>query len=178
VTNGVQDVALAFEGGEPGVLDRRPRRPDEPIFDRLMREEVLGSGLYMGVVAFAVFQVLLGPFGMETFDARNLLVLLLVLFENVHVFNVRSEARSAFGVPLAANRLLVLGVLLAQGLHIGSMFVPGWRDVLAIAPVSPQTWAVLLAITLSKFAVVELYKALRGRRLFAESHGLTAPAAA
>jgi magnesium-transporting ATPase (P-type) len=112
---------------------------------------------------------------METFDARNLLVLLLVLFENVHVFNVRSEARSAFRVPLSANRLLVLGVLLAQGLHIGSMFVPGWRDVLAIAPVSPQTWAVLLAITLSKFAVVELYKALRGRRLFAASHGQAAP---
>ena len=36
VTNGGQDVALAFEKREPGLLDRPPRRPDEPIFDRLM----------------------------------------------------------------------------------------------------------------------------------------------
>lgn len=165
VTNGIQDVALAFERGEPGVLSRPPRRPDEPIFDRLMVEQVLLSGVYMGLVAFAVFMVLLGPLGMDTFDARNLLVLLLVLFENVHAFNVRSETRSAFRIPLAANPLLVLSVLLAQGIHVGSMFVPGWRDVLQIAPVSPGVWGALLAITLSKFLVVEIYKWLRGRDL-------------
>jgi magnesium-transporting ATPase (P-type) len=32
VTNGIQDVALAFERGEPGVLDRRPRPPRESLF--------------------------------------------------------------------------------------------------------------------------------------------------
>jgi len=165
VTNGIQDVALAFERGEPGVLSRPPRRPDEPIFDRLMVEQVLLSGVYMGLVAFAVFMVLLGPFGMDTFDARNLLVLLLVLFENVHAFNVRSETRSAFRIPLAANPLLVLSVLLAQAIHVASMFVPGWRDVLQIAPVSPWVWSALLAVTLSKFLVVEIYKWLRGRDL-------------
>jgi magnesium-transporting ATPase (P-type) len=26
VTNGIQDVALAFEGGEPGAMQRPPRR--------------------------------------------------------------------------------------------------------------------------------------------------------
>jgi P-type Ca2+ transporter type 2C len=38
----------------------------------------------------------------------------MVLFENVHAFNVRSETRSAFRVPLAANRLLVAAVVAAQ----------------------------------------------------------------
>ncbi len=169
VTNGIQDVALAFEKGEPGVLERRPRRPDEPIFDRLMLEEVFVSGLYMGLVAFAFFYVLVGPLGYDTFDARNLLILLLVLFENVHAFNVRSETRSAFRIPLRANPLLVLGVLLAQGVHIGSMFIPGWRDLLQIAPVTVATWALLLAVTLSKFVVVELYKQFRGRKLAASA---------
>jgi Ca2+-transporting ATPase len=167
VTNGLQDVALAFEKREPGVLDRPPRSPDEPLFDRLMVEQVLVSGLYMGGVGFGVYWFLLEGLGYGTFEARNLLVLLLVLFENVHVFNVRSETRSAFRIPLANNPLLVLGVIAAQGIHVGSMFVPGWRDVLAIAPVSPATWGLLLAITLTKFAVVEAYKAVRGRRLAA-----------
>lgn len=36
VTNGIQDVALAFEGGEPGAMRRRPRKPSEGIFNRLM----------------------------------------------------------------------------------------------------------------------------------------------
>lgn len=36
VTNGIQDVALAFEGGEPGAMQRPPRRPSEGIFNGLM----------------------------------------------------------------------------------------------------------------------------------------------
>ena len=174
VTNGIQDVALAFEGAEPDVLKRRPRRPDEPIFDRLMIEEVLTSGFYMGLVAFGAFWWLTGPLGHTTESARNLLVLLLVLFENVHLFNVRSETRSAFRIPLVANRLLIASVVLAQGVHLASMWIPGWRDVLGLAPVSLATWGLLLAVTLSKFAVVELYKALRGRRLAAFALGLEA----
>ena len=55
VTNGGQDVALAFEKREPGLLERPPRRPDEPIFDRLMIRESTVSGVYTGVVAYAFF---------------------------------------------------------------------------------------------------------------------------
>ncbi|MFW5661164.1 MAG: cation-translocating P-type ATPase [Oceanicaulis sp.] len=172
VTNGIQDVALALEKGEHGVLKRKPRRPGEPIFDRLMIEEVLTSGVYMGVVAFAAFYVMFEIMGLSEFEARNLLVMLMVLFENVHVFNVRSESRSAFRIPLSNNWVLVGGVALAQGVHIASAFIPGWREVLQIEPVSLTAWLVLLAITLSKFAVVETYKGLRGRKLAMKSYGL------
>ncbi|SDY48773.1 cation-translocating P-type ATPase [Citreimonas salinaria] len=165
VTNGIQDVALAFEKGEPGVLKRRPRDPDERIFNRLMIEEVLTSGLYMGFVGFGVFWFLTAEMNYETFDARNLLLLLLVLFENVHAFNVRSETRSAFRIPLSANWLLVGAVVVSQGVHIVSMFIPGWSGVLEIQPVAFTTWAILLTITLSKFLIVEAYKAFRGRAL-------------
>ncbi len=33
VTNGIWDVALAFEGGEPGALKRSPLKPEKAIFD-------------------------------------------------------------------------------------------------------------------------------------------------
>jgi magnesium-transporting ATPase (P-type) len=165
VTNGIQDVALAFEKGEPGVLKRPPRRPDERIFNRLMIEEVLVSGLYMGLVSFAAFYYLLHFQGADTFDARNQLLLLMVLFENVHVFNTRSETRSAFRIPLSNNWLLVGAVIMAQGVHIASMFVPGWSAVLGIAPVALETWLILLGVTLTKFLVVEAYKWVRGRSL-------------
>ncbi len=176
VTNGIQDVALAFEKGEPDVLDRRPRAPDERIFNRLMIEEVATSGLYMGLVGFAVFYFLTEEAGMGTFEARNHLLLLMVLFENVHVFNVRSETRSAFRIPLGDNKLVVGAVILAQGVHIASMFIPGWRDVLQIEPVGLLSWGTLLAITLSKFLVVEAYKHWRGRALAERIHHGPRPA--
>ena len=36
VTNGIQDVALAFEDGEPGAMQRKPRSPEETIFNGQM----------------------------------------------------------------------------------------------------------------------------------------------
>ncbi|HUE83312.1 MAG TPA: HAD-IC family P-type ATPase [Pyrinomonadaceae bacterium] len=44
VTNGIQDVALAFEPGEGDVLSRKPRPPRERIFNRLMIERTINSG--------------------------------------------------------------------------------------------------------------------------------------
>ncbi len=160
VTNGIQDVALAFERGEPGLLDEPPRAPDEPIFNKQMVEQVLISGLYIGAVSFAVFHYLYAIRGMEIFAARNLTLLLVVLFENVHIFVCRSERRSTFAVPLSANLLLVATVLLAQGAHIGAMFTPWISDVLAMQPVSFTQWLILLPIAASLILFEEVMRLL------------------
>lgn len=163
VTNGIQDVALAFEKGDQDVLRRGPRPPAEPIMNRRMIRQVLVSGGYIGVVGFLVFHHLTEVRGMEVTAARNLLLLLLVLFENVHIFSCRSERRSAFRVPIRANPLLVVTVLAAQAIHILAMYVPGISAVLEIQPVDLETWLTLFPIALSLLIVDELAKALEKR---------------
>jgi magnesium-transporting ATPase (P-type) len=157
VTNGIQDVALAFEGGEPGVMKKKPRPPSETIINRLMAEETIVSGLYMGMSAFVVWYFLLGA-GVEESAARNLVLLLMVLLENAHVFNCRSENMSAFRVPISRNYFLIIAVIAAQGIHILSMYVPFMQDVLGISPVTFQEWLFFLGIALTLIAVMEAFK--------------------
>ncbi len=161
VTQGIQDVALAFERKEPGVLRRPPRSPAEEILDRRMIEQVLMSGFVMGLGSFLVFYWLVEVSGWSHFSASNVLLLALVLFENVHVFNSRSELRSVFRVPLAANPFVVASVFLAQGLHLGAMYTPGLRSVLDIEPVNIGTWLTMLGISLSILVTAEVYKRYR-----------------
>ena len=89
----------------------------------------------------------------------------MVLFENVHIFNCRSEERSAFRVPIRANLLLVGTVAAAQGVHLLAMYLPGLSGVLETAPVSALQWLALLAVALSLLLVMELFKQLRGPAL-------------
>ena len=166
VTNGIQDVALAFEPAEGGELRRPPRAPDEPIFNRLMVERVLLSAVTIGVVAYGAFSWML-QHGYSLEEARNGTLLLMVLFENVHVFNCRSETLSAFRHNPLRNRLLLFGTIAAQLVHIGAMYVPGLSDVLRIEPVSVELWLTLLGLALSVLAVMEIRKAIR-RRYFLE----------
>jgi Ca2+-transporting ATPase len=163
VTNGIQDVALAFEPAEGDELARPPRPPREPVFDRRMLERVALSALLIGGLAFAVFDGLLGA-GVSEPEARNLTLLLMVLFENVQAFNSRSETRSVFRHDPRRNKLLLFGTLGAQGVHIGAMYTPGLSRVLGVQPVSPALWAGLLGVSLAILVAMELWKALRRAR--------------
>jgi len=163
VTNGIQDVALAFEPGEGDELRKPPRAPRERIFNPLMIERVVISALLIGALAFLLFQWLLER-GYNVDEARNGVLLLMVLFENVQVFNSRSETLSAFRHNPMRNPLLLFGTLAAQGVHIGAMYTPWISDVLRIQPVSPEHWTELLLIALSLLVVMELQKWLYGRR--------------
>ncbi|MFN3334382.1 MAG: HAD-IC family P-type ATPase, partial [Caldilinea sp.] len=162
VTNGIQDVALAFEAGEPGTMRRPPRKPTEGIFNPLMIKQTLVSGLTIGLVGFGVWFWLLGA-GYDEFTARNLLLLLMVLFENVHVFNCRSEYISAFRVPLRNNRILVIGVVVAFGIHMLSMQLPFMQSLLRVAPVSLNEFGLMLLFALSVLVTMEIFKWVRSR---------------
>jgi Ca2+-transporting ATPase len=157
VTNGVQDVALAFEPAEGKELSQPPRSPKEPIFDRLMLERVITSALTMGLVAFGLFTLSLQT-GANEMEARNLTLMLMVLFENVHALNSRSEHRSVLQIPLFSNPILLIGILVAQGIHIGAMYTPGLSDALQLSPISLSHWLILLATASVLFIVDEVHK--------------------
>ncbi len=157
VANGLQDVALAFEPGEGGELDQRPRNPHEPIFEKHIIQHVLITGTTMGVLAFATYAYLMHN-GSDVVDARNLTLMLMVLFGNIHALSSRSETRSLFQIRFFSNPFLVLAVPFAQLVHIGAMYVPGISDVLALRPISLEQWSVLLAVALLLFMIEELHK--------------------
>jgi Ca2+-transporting ATPase len=163
VTNGIQDVALAFEPAEGHELNHPPRPPKEPIFNRLMVERVILSALVIGTLAFVIFWWLLEQ-GYSLDEARNGTLLLLVLFENIHAFNSRSESRSVFSQNPLANPLLLFGIVMAQLVHIGAMYTPWLNDVLGVQPISAHYWGQLLLVALILLVVMEGHKLWRARR--------------
>lgn len=160
VTNGIQDIALSFEPASGDELKRPPRPPNDTIFNRIMVERVVISAVVMGTLAFFIFQWLMEQD--YTIDqARNGTLLLMVLFENIHVFNCRSETRSIFRHNPLRNPILLFGTLVAQLIHIGAMYTPWINDVLHIEPVSFDQWLQLLGIAFTVLVVMELHKYIR-----------------
>jgi Ca2+-transporting ATPase len=161
VTNGIQDVALAFEPGEGDELRTPPRPPGERVLNRLMTERIVFSAVVIALVSFLMFQYQIDH-GTPIAEARNILLLQMVLFENIVVGSARSERHFALRLNPLRNPLLLASVIGAQGIHLLAMHLPLLRGVLDIEPVSVQTWAVLVGQALLVFGVVELHKRLRG----------------
>lgn len=154
VTNGIQDVALGLERGESSVLKRLPRSPKEAIFNPVMISRVVTGGLYMGITAFLVFFWTLNA-GYSEEAARNITLLLMVLFENVHVFNSRSEKHSIFRINHKRNFLLLFAVIFTQVLHVSSLYIPFMQNLLQLQPISFQEWTILMIIAVGLIATME-----------------------
>jgi magnesium-transporting ATPase (P-type) len=163
VTNGIQDVALAFEGGEPASMQRPPRRKDEGLFDRTMRRQVAVAGLTMAALATGYWWWLLDS-GHEVASAQNQLLVLFVLLENAHVLNCRSERSSLFAVPWSRNVPLLLAVPLALGVHVLAMHIGWLQGLLGLSALSLPHWLEPMGFAAALVVVVELDKTLRRRR--------------
>ena len=157
VTNGIQDVALAFEPGEGDALNRRPRPPREPIFNALMIERTLIGAIVMGCLGFATFYWLLNR-GQSLYSARNTLLLLMVLFENIHIGNCRSETKSVFQLSPLRSPILLMGMVTAFLIHLMMMYIPVGNKLLSTEPVSIPTWSILIIISLTVLIVIEIHK--------------------
>jgi len=158
VTNGIQDVALAFEPSEGDVLSRRPRSPREPIFNRLMLERTLVAAVVMAVVGFGAFCWMIEVMGWEEKTARNALLMLIMLFEIVHIANCRSETKSAFKLSPLRNPILLFGTSIAFLLHIASLHLPLMQRFLQTEPINLTTFFALLGLASSILVVMEIHK--------------------
>ena len=157
VTNGIQDVALAFEPAEGTEMRLGPRPSNEGIFNGLMLRRIAVTASVIGIAAFAAYRMLMDA-GWSLDAARNAAVLLMVLFENVMVLNSRSETMSFFDRGFKGNRILVVGTAMALGTQVLAMHWTPARDLLGLGPIPGFAWGWTVVVAASLLLVVELDK--------------------
>lgn len=159
VTNGVQDIALAFEPGEKHLIDRPPRPPREGVISSLLWERTAIAAVVMAAGTLAMFHFTLD--GGDVEEARTVALTTMVVFQALHVGNSRSETISAFGKSPFSNRFLFVGTLGALTIHAAALYLPVTQFALDLEPISALRWLEIFAISLSVIAVVELHKRIR-----------------
>lgn len=160
VTNGLQDVALAFERGEPGVMRRPPRRPDSGILDSVLWIRTVLVGTTMAVGALALFRWELDTTGSEPL-ARTVALTTVVVAMAFHAGNSRSRDRSVFAVSPRANPFLTVATAATLALHAAALYLPFTQYVLRVEPLSPQAWLRIVVVASMVLVVSEADKALR-----------------
>ena len=162
VTNGIQDIALAFEKGDASAMKKPPRKPDESIFDKLMNSQIIVSGLFIAGILFAVWWHLIYNLNYKEVHARSVVMMLMVLLQNFHVLNCRSETKSLFKMPLKNNYVLLVGILLAQGVHVLATYSP-LAATLKLEPITLTEWLILLPTAAILLGVMEIFKLIWNR---------------
>ena len=163
VTKGLQDVALAFEPGEPGLLKEPPRDPREGVLNRPVLWRMWWLGLFMAIGTMAVYWwVLQQEVSLEL--ARSVAMTQMVMFQFFHLFNCRSMHRSLFRMRFLGNPYVLGSVMLALLAHLSILHVSWLQAVFETEPLSLDLWLVIVPVSLTIIIVSEIDKALFWRR--------------
>ena len=157
VTEGLQDVALAVEPGEPGVLKRPPRPRAEGLLSRVLWHRTVLTGLVQAVGTLFIFSTELDRTG-SLIAAQSAALTTLVLFEAFHVGNSRSEHQSVFRLNPFSNRFLFLATAAALAVHLAALHLPFMQVVLRVTPIEGAVWGRIVAVAFTIIVAVELHK--------------------
>jgi len=146
VTNGLQDVALAFEPGEPGILKRKPRPVKEGILSRRLVERLGGVGIVLAVGTAASFWWAMSDTGGNLEMARTVAMTQMVIFQFFHVINCRSLDRSIFKINFFSNKFLFVSMTAALLAHLAVLHIGFLQNVFKTVPLDLEQWIVIIVI--------------------------------
>ncbi len=157
VTNGLDDVALAFDPAEPDVLDRPPRGHAEPIVTPLLWVRSILVGLVMAVGSLWVYRWASAS-GLPLDQQRGAALTTLVIAMGVHTYSVRSERRLLLAVDPRTNPLLMTAVVLPTFVHVGALSWGPTRTILQVGPVTGDGWMRIALIGVATMVTSDLHK--------------------
>lgn len=158
VTDGIQDIALSFEEAEDDIMKEPPRNPKESLFDREMVSQILVAGISIGLIVFGLWYYLLEVLGMGEEVSRGYIVALMIIIQNVHAFNCRSEKRSAFEFSLKKNPVFGFGIIGSVLLGIAVLEVDVLSYFLKTSHIPLSHLGYLFLLGFSILFIIEIYK--------------------
>ena len=126
VTDSRPAMALGVDPAEKGIMDQRPRDPSRGIFDRALIAKILYQGVMVGLLALIAFVI---GNRIDVTTGRTMSFAVLALSQLSHVFNVRSNTKSAFQVGFT-NKKLLGAVAFSALLQISVITLPSLSDIL------------------------------------------------
>jgi len=139
VTDLVPASALAADPAVPGIMQRRPRRHDEPILNKAIYATIGGSILRTLIAYSLIFWAGLQLEGVTY--ARTMLFTAIVLHALTRVMVVRQLD----DLSIWSNPALLWSYAAAVGLQLVALYTP-LRSLFGVVPLDWRAWAVIMLV--------------------------------
>jgi len=164
-TDGLPAIALGVDPGDPDLMERKPRDPNESIFTRDVK-------IYLSVVPIIMTVLLLfGYFYYKPWEgahqlaeARTQLLTAMILMELANAVSARSLKYTVFKVGVFKNKFLWYAILSSFGLQLLVLYTPGLNSLFDVHAPEPIDWAFAILFTVIVFGSLELGKYVANKR--------------
>jgi Ca2+-transporting ATPase len=158
-------LPLAFEAKERDVMQRPPRRPNEPVLTRFVILRTVVVALLMTAGAIALFH---WEYGKEIAAARAELVALaeaqtmavttVIMFQVFYMLNCRSLKSSLFAIGAFTNPSVLAGIVGILVLQAAFIYVPVLQSVFGTRALTLPDLATTTAVGAIIFPIISVEK--------------------
>jgi magnesium-transporting ATPase (P-type) len=158
VSSVVLAMALAFEGPEPDIMRRPPRRADEPILSRFVLWRVGFVSLLFCAGIFGMFTLAQAQ-GATLEEARTIAVNTLVVMEIFYLFSVRFLNGTSLSLrAILGTRPVLIAIAAVTVLQTGFTYAPFMETFFDTRPLSLVQGLMVLAIGPVLLLILEIEK--------------------
>jgi Ca2+-transporting ATPase len=158
VTDGLPALALGVEPVDPGVMERPPRKKNEPVVTRKRAALMLIQGAFIAFCSLLAFCLVLFVEGEDIERARTAAFIVLACSQLFHAFNCRSMTRSIFELGLFTNYKLVLATGFSFLLQMSVVYLPFAQRVFKTQSLGLTDWAMVILISSFPLWAMEIFK--------------------
>ncbi|MGC9520886.1 MAG: cation-translocating P-type ATPase [Anaerolineae bacterium] len=167
LSDGAPALALGLEKGDPDLMERPPRPPDEPVINREMTVGVIVQTIAITAAVLGAYWLGLGYFASRTGDdpmltAKTMAFVTLVLSELFRAYTSRSERYPLWKLGVFTNKYMQYAV----GFSVALLFivvyapVPAIREIFDTVPLTLGEWAAIAPLILLPSIIAEIQKAI------------------
>jgi len=161
VNDGLPNFSLAFEGSDDGVMNRKPIKRSEPIFNGQMKAIIFGVGLVRDISLFALFYFFslnLEILGWSISYLQTLFFAMLICKSLISIFSIRSFHLPIYKIKQGQNIYLIWAVIIGISLMLLSVYSPFLNNFLQTVPLAPSAWILIIGVSLINIVLLEIVK--------------------
>lgn len=161
MTEGVQNIFLAFERQEGDEMFKKPRDPQEDIFNNIMIRRCVWLIITITILCTSIYYYCIKMLNYSHMKSASLVLMLFVFIQNLQVLNSRSENKSVFKHSIKENKKLLLGISCAVGIHLFVASNSFLSKVLRIEPLRLKEILIMLSFAVVVVVASEVEKLSR-----------------
>ena len=157
VTDSIPSICLSFEKSEDGIMNKKPRGINKPLFTSFIKSCIASSAIIETIFVVITYFISLKIYGQET--AMSLALLSMVVQEIVYSVSCRNLKQSVIKQGLFSNKAMNYGLLLILLIEF-IVFVTPLGKLISITSIDFTLILVVFLINLMSIFIYELIKPL------------------
>ncbi|HEX2959590.1 MAG TPA: HAD-IC family P-type ATPase [Chitinispirillaceae bacterium] len=164
-------LPLAVEAKEIDIMNRKPRRPGEPLLNKFVLLRTVFVALIIAATGLGLF---LNVFNRETgagadhnvamIKAQTMAVTSIIFLQIFYLLNCRSLQRSIFSVGVFSNKSVLLGIMILILLQVGFVYLPFMNALFGSLPLDLNSWLESILFGAVVLPIITIEKAIRNHK--------------